>query len=414
MVWINDPTSPQATIRGKIGTQSFDAPFSGFTFGGDNYLYSTNSQGNVMRIDPKTLETTISATDNVGVIGITSCVYPPFVRRIQSTKTVTNITNPSASIALPNDVLEYSIKVSNTGDIIIGDTEFSDSIPNGTDYQLNSTTLNGISVSDKSGLMPYIPSGLINSPSQILGSLKVDSTPTVDDNEAIVKFRVKIKSPIPSGVFNISNQAFILSDSNTRGISDDPSKPGLDDPTVTLLDLKTDLSVTKSVSNPTPNRGDTITYRITAKNLGGVDAANVEVTDIIPAGLEFVAADTINGGYDPFTGKWFIGILKGGETRTLDVLVTVNDIATMSNSAKITTTTIDTNPANNEATTVIVPNLADLEITSSVDKTRPNVGDGVTFIIKIKNNGKDKANNSPFATNFTTNQNLPIIVHDFG
>jgi uncharacterized repeat protein (TIGR01451 family) len=404
---VNDPITPQATIRGKIGTTSYDTPFAGFAFGDNNFFFTADTLGNLLKVDPKTLTTQSFKTDSIGVQSLTSCIYPPFTRKINATKTVENLTNPSSPIAKSNDVLEYTVKIRNTGDIVVGDTEMQDSVPNGTDYVPNSTTLNGAVKSDVSGIMPYIQSSQVNSPGQIPGSLLVDSTPNVDDYEAVVKFKVKIKSPIPSGVFNISNQAFLLSDSSTRGISDDPSKPGLDDPTITQLDLKTDLSIAKVVSNLTPNRGDTITYRLTAKNLGGVDAANVEVSDVIPAGLEFVAADTINGGYDPFSGKWFIGILKGGETRVLDVIVTVNDVTVKSNTAKISTSTIDTNQLNDSATATITPNIADLAITSTVDKVRPNVNDTVLFTVTIKNNGKDKANN--IITLLTSPVNTQIV-----
>ena len=45
-----------------------------------------------------------------------------------------------------------------------------------------------------------------------------------------------------------------------------------------------DLAVTKTVSNPTPNVGDTITFTVTLTNHGPDAATNVQVTDLLPAG----------------------------------------------------------------------------------------------------------------------------------
>ena len=56
-----------------------------------------------------------------------------------------------------------------------------------------------------------------------------------------------------------------------------------------------DLAVTKTVSDPTPNVGDSITFTVTLTNSGPDAATNVQVTDLLPAGLTFVVGDAQPG-----------------------------------------------------------------------------------------------------------------------
>jgi uncharacterized repeat protein (TIGR01451 family) len=62
------------------------------------------------------------------------------------------------------------------------------------------------------------------------------------------------------------------------------------------------LSVSKSVSNATPNVGDTITFTVNLSDLGPDVATNVVVSDLLPAGLTFVSATPSQGNYDPSSG----------------------------------------------------------------------------------------------------------------
>ena len=56
-----------------------------------------------------------------------------------------------------------------------------------------------------------------------------------------------------------------------------------------------DLAVTKTVSDATPNVGDQITFTVTLSNNGPNDATGVQVTDLLPAGLTFVSANSQPG-----------------------------------------------------------------------------------------------------------------------
>ena len=60
--------------------------------------------------------------------------------------------------------------------------------------------------------------------------------------------------------------------------------------------------MTKTVSNPTPNVGDPITFTVTLTNQGPDAATGVQVTDLLPAGLSFVSANPSQGSYNSGTG----------------------------------------------------------------------------------------------------------------
>src|SRR5262249_38497546 len=53
-----------------------------------------------------------------------------------------------------------------------------------------------------------------------------------------------------------------------------------------------DLDITKTVSDATPNVGDTITYTVTLRNTGPNTATDVTVQDLLPAGLTLLSFTT--------------------------------------------------------------------------------------------------------------------------
>ena len=60
--------------------------------------------------------------------------------------------------------------------------------------------------------------------------------------------------------------------------------------------------VSKSVSDATPNVGDTVTFTVTLSNQGPNTATGVIVQDLLPAGLTFVSATASQGTYNGTTG----------------------------------------------------------------------------------------------------------------
>ena len=114
-----------------------------------------------------------------------------------------------------------------------------------------------------------------------------------------------------------------------------------------------DIDITKTVDNNTPSAEDAIVYTISAINNGPDDATGVEVFDLLPTGVTFVSADQPN--YIP--PIWDIGSLSANQTKTLNIIATVNRMTsgnTYTNTATVTAVNeTDSNPDNNEDKAVI-------------------------------------------------------------
>ena len=133
-----------------------------------------------------------------------------------------------------------------------------------------------------------------------------------------------------------------------------------------------DLTITKTVNNPTPNIGSNVIFTITASNLVvGSTASGVVVNDVLPAGYTFVSATPHSG--TTFTNpNWNVGTLTNGTNKTLTITATVNPDYHYTNVANISTVNFETNYNNNAAYVSVTPN-AMPEITVSNLCPDPNI-----------------------------------------
>jgi uncharacterized repeat protein (TIGR01451 family) len=166
--------------------------------------------------------------------------------------------------------------------------------------------------------------------------------------------------------------------------------------------LVSDLSITNAVNNPTPNKGENITFTITINNAGPDTAVNVTVKDLLPAGVTHVSNDG-SGSYNPTTGIWAVGSLLPsgvGSSNTLNIVAKVTASGTITNSAEVwTSDQYDPNSTvangvtteDDYASVSITPKVADLSITKTINNPTPNALDPVIFTITVSNAGPDAA-----------------------
>ena len=160
-----------------------------------------------------------------------------------------------------------------------------------------------------------------------------------------------------------------------------------------------DLKVTKTVSNPRPTQGDTVTWTIVVTNLGPDMAKDVSVVETLPEGLKLLSAKGTKGSFD--NGIWTVGDLDNGEivTLVLTTKVTVSG-GTIENIVVANSSTYDPNITNNMDKEVAKPQpkvvpkpSADLEIIKEANVDKVKVGDKIIWTITVINYGPDKAEN---------------------
>ena len=155
--------------------------------------------------------------------------------------------------------------------------------------------------------------------------------------------------------------------SNTASVASTTFDPNPENDSVTATTSvinQADLAVTKTASPGTVDTGTNITYTITVANNGPNSAANVTLTDNLPAGTTFVSNSGASAWtcFDPAVGSTgaitcTIASLPNGDTATFTVVVQV--------SCNVAHTTVINDTATVSASTPD-PNLSDNSSTASV------------------------------------------------
>ena len=212
-----------------------------------------------------------------------------------------------------------------------------------------------------------------------------------------------------TGAGDITNTAQVTA-ANEDDVDSTPANgdPAEDDQDSTMLssDPVIDLEVEKTASDDTVLVGDEVTYTVTVTNDGPSDATGVELTDELPAGVDYVSHDPSVGSYSPGTGVWTIGDLDVGDSATLRVVAEVIETGDITNAAEVSAADqddVDSEPAegpldaanppdqDDEAVAVVTGVEMDLELGIDVDVTNVNVGDPATYTVTLTNQGPSGA-----------------------
>lgn len=177
----------------------------------------------------------------------------------------------------------------------------------------------------------------------------------------------------------------------------------------------TDLSISKSGPAGIVLSGSDITYVLTITNNGTTSAANITVSDNLPADVSFKSCNATGGGVCGGTGNnrtLTFPSLGGGSSATIVLVATVNcpvaNGAIVTNGASVSATTSDPNLANNSspAVTTTISNPPPVITNASADRTELWPPNHKFVDVRINYNVSD--NCGPVVTRLAVSSNEPV------
>ncbi|MDR4985345.1 cell surface protein [Bacillus cereus] len=282
------------------------------------------------------------------------------------------------------DTLTYTVAFTGTGNMNANNVIFTDVIPTGTTFILNSLTIDGTTQVGAN------PANGVN-----IGSIPTGTTKNVS-------FQVVVNTIPPSNVVSNGSSA---SYQYTVNPSQLPVTKNISSNLVSTQINNANLSLTKSTNKQFVTTGETISYTILISNSGNTPANNVQLTDPLPNGTILTPGTvTLNGvlqNVDSLVGLP-IGTIPSGATFTLSFQVTVINITAQNpivNNAfasyiyTVNPSLPPTSKTTNSNSVTSTIRLANVQAIKSVNQTFAEVGDVLTYTFALTNDGNVAANN---------------------
>ena len=172
----------------------------------------------------------------------------------------------------------------------------------------------------------------------------------------------------------------------------DYNKSNNHDSQVIKVSEASDLQIIKSVNQSSFNYHDLIKWNIVVRNNGPDDATNVIVNEKLPDGLTLInTSDNENYSAD---GIWYVGNLISGESKQLELTTRIDTTGEINNIVTVVGDQYDGNKSNDRYNkSISIPPSANLKINKSVSNSQYYVGDLVEYVIEVFNYGPDMAEN---------------------
>ncbi|QWU44445.1 DUF11 domain-containing protein [Bacillus sp. NP247] len=297
--------------------------------------------------------------------------------------TVTMTKTVDKNYADIGDTLTYTVAFTGTGNTNANNVIFTDAIPTGTTFVLNSLTIDGTTQVGAN------PANSVN-----IGSIATGTTKNVS-------FQVVVNTiPVSNVVSNGSSASYQY----TVNPSQSPVTKNIASNVVTTQINNANLTLTKSTNKQFATIGDTISYTVLITNSGNTAATNVQLTDPLPNGTILTPGTvTLNGVLQNVNSLIAlpIGTIPGGATFTLSFQVTVinitsqNPIINNAFASYIYTVNPSLPPTSKTANSNSVTStirLANVHANKSVSQTFAEVGDVLTYTFALTNDGNVAAN----------------------
>jgi uncharacterized repeat protein (TIGR01451 family) len=198
---------------------------------------------------------------------------------------------------------------------------------------------------------------------------------------------VKTPADYPAGETPIANGTLI---NTTATLSSANTASAISSSSAVLVGLAANLTLAKTVDDPTLQIGEAAAYALTYANIGNQAATNVTITDAIPANMTYVtgsasAGAVLSGGQL----TWVFPSVGPGETQAVSFTATVDGATpigtTISNQGFIVSDLIALTPSNLVSSTVVVAPSVTLTVTP--EATVVPVGGLIVMTASVTNTG---------------------------
>ncbi|MDA1087409.1 MAG: S8 family serine peptidase [Verrucomicrobia bacterium] len=395
---VNDPTPNEGDLitytiaASNLGTRAgsgivvTDAVPSGVTFSSATPSQGTfsNNQWSLGTLAPGTnatltLDVTVDPdTGNTTITNVAAltAVSPVDVNGANNTGLVA-IAVQEADLSLTKQVNDTSPSV---GDTIAYTVVVSNAGPNAAAELRIQDVLSGLS-----NVVSAVSTGIYDVSSGIWSnvSLPADGTASLVISGQVVSLTI------------ITNTAEVVS--VEQGDPDSTPGNGLeaedDQDSVVVTPRYVDVSISKSVSDSSPDEGDLVDYSLIVSNAGPSATTALVIEDVLPAGVTLSNAVASHGTYS--NGSWNVGALPAQSNATLTIGATVDPGSGASSITNVATVTNvaphDLDSGNNTDLAALSVTLVDLALDKTVNNETPDEGDAIVFTITLTNGGPDEA-----------------------
>lgn len=297
------------------------------------------------------------------------------------------------SVDLPQsvvgDTVTYTLNVANNSATAGTNVVVTDTVSGPIDIDDASVIAAGCTVSGaapiqviRCNLGAFSGTDTITYTGEVLGNGQIDNIASIDDTDALQGGGVATFDP------DTSNNAAVASTVTT-----DPNLPDAD------------LSVTKEVTSIGTSVGDPVTFTVTVRNNGPTavpPGSVIQVTDITTGPINTVSSVTPGCSVNANNAKQIDCSLAAGLAVNGTTVVLVNGVISglgqIDNTVTVSSQDVnDINLSNNTAVASLngsAPVLvSDLRVLKSVDLAQVQVGQSVTFDVRVRNLGPDDAAN---------------------
>ena len=235
--------------------------------------------------------------------------------------------------------------------------------------------------------------GLVTGQEVVLGTDPNNPDTDGDGIEDGVEAGTDLNNPLDEdddGIIDALDSNILDTDGDGVNDQQDPANENPCIPDNSSADCPVDLEITKTADTLAALIGDTVTFTITVTNLTDKVTEVAKVGDLLENGFEYVSQSASNGTYDEVTGEWDIENLPALGTATLDIVVTLVEGDSYTNTAQLLESTpVDDNASNDVSEPVVIETTivegVDLVIEKRAIPNTVLIGDNVVFEIKVTN-----------------------------